>query len=834
MTSANLTRTETSARAEAITVATYEVGLDLSGSVHTDMIGFPTTTTIELTSNVAETWLDFIGLSVQSVTVNGREIEVAYDGARVAVTGLALDGPNTVVVTATGEYSRSGEGMHRFRDPVDEQVYLYTQYEPSDARRVFACFEQPDMKGRFTFIVTAPTGWEVVSNQIAAQREESDGVQTVEFAQTLPISTYITTVIAGPYRRVANSWSRGDLTVDLGVLCRESLAQYLDADEIFEITKQGLDFFSEHFDYPYPWGKYDQVFVPEYNLGAMENPGAVTFTEAYVFRGAATAAQHQGRANTILHEMAHMWFGDLVTMRWWDDLWLKESFADYMGALASVEATKFTNAWVAFAIQRKAWAYTQDQLQTTHPVVADIVDLEAAKLNFDGITYAKGASALKQLVAHVGQDAFFEGARRYFKAHEFGTATLEDLFTELSATSGRDLEDWATAWLHRSGVSTLTLGRLKKGGRYEIVQTDVRPHTLAIGLYDFDESGDLVLVESVPVEISYARTAIKLRETPLMLLNDGDLTYAKARLGGFSLRTVEQSLDRVVDPLARALIWSMLWNSVRDAELHADRYLAMARKFAPGEPDLALLTTVLANTSFAIEHYCPDAERQERRAEWLETAWTTLFAAEPGSGTQLAWARAMATAAGFDETRAAEIRAILLGEAPGPEGLALDPDLRWALWTALATTGHADQEALDAELARDDTGSGRSAHARALASRPTEEIRAKAWAAAMTNTNLSNDQLDAVIAGFRAGGRRDLIAMLDGDYYAEIRQVWDERSIEIARRIVIGLFPAGRSLESVNHWLEDFGTAPAALQRLMIEQRDHLARDLGVRRFNKR
>ncbi|WP_328713683.1 aminopeptidase N [Nocardia salmonicida] len=822
MNSANLTRSETAARSAAVTVRDYRVDLDLSEATDQTRAGFATTTTVVFDATVEQTWLDFIGLAVESVTVNGAEVAVEYDGARLTVGGLTET--NVVVVRGTGAYSRSGEGLHRFLDPVDGLTYLYTQYEPADARRVFACFEQPDMKAPFTFGVTAPADWQVVSNRPYAAIQNNGLIQNVVFSPTLPISTYITAVAAGPYHRVESLWTRGELTIPLGIYCRASLARYLDADTIFEVTKQGLDFFAEHFDYPYPWGKYDQVFVPEYNLGAMENPGLVTFTEAYVFRGAATAAQYEGRANTILHEMAHMWFGDLVTMVWWDDLWLKESFADYMGALASSEATEWTDAWVAFANRRKAWAYSQDQLPTTHPIVADITDLEAAKLNFDGITYAKGASVLKQLVAYVGREEFFSGVRRYFRTHAFGNTTLDDLLTELSADSGRDLAGWARAWLQTTGVSTLILD---EGA---IVQTDPRPHRLAVGLYDFDADGDLVIRDRVELDLVDERTPVALASAPLRLLNDGDLTYAKVRLDTASLATVEGSLNRVTDPLARGLIWSALWNATRDGELGAERYLSMARDFAPTEPNMALLTAVLANASFTIGHYLPEATRDQWRGEWLESCWATLHSSAPGSGAQLAWARATAAAATVDGRRATDIRAMLLDRAP--QGLALDPDLRWALWTALAATGAATVAELDAELEQDNTASGRTAHLRTLTARPEPEVKASAWDSALSDTSLTNDHLDAVIEGIRAGQRRDLTARYDDEYFAALRAVWDQRSIEIARRIVVGLFPAADSLDGVDRWLATNADAPGALRRLIIEQRDHLARDLRVRAVN--
>ncbi|MFE4500157.1 aminopeptidase N [Rhodococcus sp. NPDC056743] len=825
MSTANLNRSEVTLRSSAVSVTGYRVELDLRSAVDPAVSTFRTVTTVEMTSTVDSTWLDFIGSAVESVEVNGRRIAVAYDGARIALTGLA--DVNVVQVTALAEYSRSGEGLHRFVDDADGQTYLYTQYEPADARRVFACFEQPDMKAPFTFVVTAPQSWEVLSNQVPLQTDSNAaGSKTVTFASTLPISTYITAVAAGPYHRVSSVWSRGELTVELGVLCRASLAQYLDADDVFDVTGQGLDFYADAFDYPYPFGKYDQILVPEYNLGAMENPGLVTFTESYVFRGKATAEQYQRRANTILHEMAHMWFGDLVTMVWWDDLWLKESFADFMGSLVSVEATRFTDAWVAFAIKRKAWAYLQDQLPTTHPIVADIVDLEAAKLNFDGITYAKGASVLKQLVAFVGRDAFFEASRKYFRANAFGNTRLVDFLDALSATSGRDMRDWSRAWLETTGVSTLTL----EAG--ELVQTDPRPHRLAVGVYDYGDTGDLVRTARVEVDISAERTPIDVPAGSLILLNDDDLTYAKIRLDAASLATVESSLDRIVDPLARGLILSSLWNSVRDGELSVFRYLAVAEQFGPSETDLAILSSITADAHFAIQHYVPLELRASAATGWLATAWKAMFESEPESGRQLAWARACAAAAAIDDSRADALRAILLGESPGPIGLALDPDLRWSMWIALAATGFAEPADLDRELRNDETSAGRTAHARALASLPTAATKERVWSAATTDLTLSNDHLDAMIGGFKAGVDATLIEGYAANYFASLRTWWSGRSIEIARRLVNGLFPASDDVTAVDQWLDANADAPASLRRLVLEKRDNLARDLRVQAFN--
>jgi aminopeptidase N len=828
--SANLRRDQAMARAAAVTLETVEVRLDLRRARELDLDTFPTVSTLTFGATEPSTWIDFLGAAVDEVVVNGLIQEVRWDGARLQVDGLRDH--NVVTVRGRGRYSRSGEGLHRFRDPVDDEIYLYTQYEPADCRRVYACFEQPDLKARWRFEIEAPAGWEVLSNGVEVDRVAvPDGVR-VAFAETLPLSSYITAVAAGPYRRVAGIWVHDDRRIDLGVLCRASLAPHLDADEILDVTRRGLTFFSRAFDYPYPWGKYDQIFVPEYNLGAMENPGLVTFTEAYLFRGASTTAQHESRANTILHEMAHMWFGDLVTMRWWDDLWLKESFADFMGSHAATVAGGYPDAWVSFASRRKGWAYEQDQLPTTHPIVADIVDLEAAKLNFDGITYAKGASVLKQLVAFVGEDAFFRGAQRYFADHAFGNTTLIDLLTALESTSGRDLQAWSRAWLQTTGVSEI---RVEGSGARVIVQTDPRPHRLTVGLYAEDD-GALVRRAGVDLDITAAQTPLRapvLPQTLLVVPNDDDRTYAKVRLDAGSTDAVARGLRTIGDPLARSVIWAALWNAVRDAELPVARYLEIVRRHAPGETSTALLTDAIAHAGIAIGRYTRDADRALRASDWLATAWESLVSAEPGSDAQLAWARAVGPAAALcgdalGEDRATDLSAMLRGDAPPPKGLALDPDLRWSWLIALSATGHASIDDADAELASDRTATGRIAYRTVLAARPDRQVRADAWHEAWGDLTLSNDELDATIAGVRAGDRRDLVAAFDEAYFTRIRDVWSERSIEISRRLVRGLFPASPDLSAVDRWLATHTDAPAALRRIVIEQRDGLARALRV------
>ncbi|WP_394279928.1 aminopeptidase N [Microbacterium sp.] len=825
MSSANLTRAETADRSAHVTLHTVEVSLDLTGAPDDGQTTFDTSSVLVFDATTDATWVDFLGDAVQSVEVNGVEQPVDWDGARIRVSGLAAQ--NTVRIRARGRYSRSGEGLHRFRDPVDGAVYLYTQYEPADCRRVYAVFEQPDLKARWTFHITAPAEWTVLSGGAETGREAVTGGIRVSFAPTQPLSSYVTAVAAGPYHRVAGRWEGEDQTVELGVLCRASLAEHLDAEEILGITQRGLAFFTKAFAQPYPWGKYDQIFVPEYNLGAMENPGLVTFTESYLYRGKSTVAQREARANTILHEMAHMWFGDLVTMRWWDDLWLKESFADYMGSHAAAAVGGFPEAWVTFASRRKGWAYTQDQLPTTHPIVADIVDLEAAKLNFDGITYAKGASVLKQLVGFVGEEAFFRGAQAYFAAHAYGNTTLDDLLSALSFASGRDLSEWSAAWLETTGLPTVRVER----DPLLVVQDGDRPHRMRVGFYAFDGER-LVRRGDVEVDIAGERMAVTAPVIPdadLVVPNDDDRSYAKVRLDARSLDAVEQGLSTIDDPVARGVIWAALWNATRDGELAAERFIRIAVRHAAGETNAALMTDVHARALFALTHYVRADRRASAASAWLEACGEALLAAEPGSDAQLSWARAVGAAAEYSDARADDLRALLTGAATPPDGLPLDPDLRWSWWLALSATGHADAADLDAEYVRDATATGATARIAALAARPAADVRVAAWHAAWDDESLTNDHLSATIRGARAGGRDDLLGSVTDGYFDRILDVWSARSIEIAGRLVRGLFPDAETTDAADSWLAVHPDAPAALRRIVLEQRDHLARDLRVR-----
>ncbi|MEU5974316.1 aminopeptidase N [Streptomyces sp. NPDC047315] len=851
----NLSRDEARERAELLSVDGYEVALDVRSAIDApgaDAGGdgekgaprtFRSVTTIRFRAARpgAATFVDLIAPRVTAVSLNGTALDPAevFDGARIALADLAAE--NVLVVDAQCAYSRTGEGLHRFVDPEDGEVYLYTQYEPADARRVFANFEQPDLKAPFHFEVTAPEGWTAWSN--GAGERGADGVW--RFAKTQPISTYITAVVAGPYHYETDLYTRTFddgtvLEIPLGAMCRKGLARHFDADDVFLVTKQGLDFFHDRFDFPYPFGKYDQAFVPEYNIGAMENPGCVTFREEFIFRGKVTQAAYERRANVVLHEMAHMWFGDLVTMVWWDDLWLKESFADFMGSYAMVGATRFTNGWTTFANNRKAWAYRADQLPSTHPVTADIRDLEDAKLNFDGITYAKGASVLKQLVAYVGEDAFLEGSRRYFKRHAYGNTRLDDLLSALAETSGRDMAAWSRSWLQTSGVNSLAPQITYDSGdritELSVVQDGetLRPHRVAVGLYR-REGTELVRYASAEVDVDGARTAVPElagSERPaFVLVNDEDLTYCKIRFDEGSLSTLRAHLGDVTDPLARALCWSALWNLTRDALMPARDFVDLVLRFAGRESDIGVLQMLHAWARTALVHYAAPQWRAEGGRLLAEGALRELRQAEPGSEHQLAWARFFGSVA--DSAADLQLLKGLLDGTAKIDGLDVDQELRWSFLEPLAAHGVADEAALAAELARDDTASGTRHHVRCLAARPSAAVKDQAWAQVVESDELSNALVEATISGFVQSGQRELLAPYAPKYFEAIERVWRERTIQIGMDVVSGLFPSlqgDAARVAAEEWLGARGDAAPALRRLVLEAHDDLSRALSAQR----
>jgi len=865
----NLTRDEAMTRSALIGVTSYEVELDLMNGEAT----FGSVSVIRFGCGApgSSTFVNLTAPEVREITLNSEPVSLdAFDGDRITIGDLAAD--NVLRIVAECAYSRSGEGLHRFTDPADGRVYLYSDLETFDAHRVYACFDQPDMKASYELTVTAPADWLVVSNMAPEPASAAGDGLRWHFPPTPVMPTYITAIAAGPYHVVRDSHDG----IPLGVCCRQSLAEHLDAGEILEITRQGFDFFHSLFGIKYPFGKYDQLFVPEFKEGAMENAGCVTFVEAYIFRSRVTDFAREARAETILHEMAHMWFGDLVTMRWWDDLWLNESFATWAGTLAQAEATRFTSAWTTFAQLYKAWAYRQDQLPSTHPIAADIPDIHAVEVNFDGITYAKGASVLKQLVAYVGRDNFLDGVRKYFAGHAFSNATLADLLSALEETSGRDLASWSAEWLQTAGVNTLRPSySVDADGRFTEFAVEqeaaashpvLRSHRIAIGLYDRTAAG---LTRRVRIETDVAGPRTVITELAgqarpdLVLVNDDDLTYAKIRLDEHSLRTLVGSrepgtresgagsaasgsgdfsrdgsaagIGAFTDSLAAALCWSAAWDMCRDGEMAARDYVRLVMSGLSSVPDISVVQTLLRQAGQAVRRFADPSWRPAGLALMAGTLRDLLHTAPAGSDIQLAYLRAFAGAA----TSGPDL-ALLAGLLDGSvvlDGLSVDTDLRWALLGRLISRSNtaAEQDAedfgtpsIDAELARDATDAGERNAAACRAMIPSAQAKQQAWET-MTEGKQGLATFRATLGGFADPDQPELIESYRPKYFEVLGTVWRDWSSAMAQDFVSGAYTVGaispETVEATDAYI-DAEQPPAALRRLLTEGRDDVLRAL--------
>ncbi|MGH3436676.1 MAG: aminopeptidase N [Sciscionella sp.] len=854
MAAPNLTRDQARQRATALEVQSYAIRLDLTdGAGKPGERTFRSTSIIRFTSKQPDTasFVDIVADDVTSAVLNGTQLDVSGYVEDDGITLPRLAEDNELVVTANCRYMNTGEGLHRFVDPVDDGVYLYSQFETADAKRMFACFDQPDLKARFDITVVAPADWKVISNgRVHATERAEHGARTHVFETTELLSSYLIALIAGPYAEWRDEYSDADKTIPLGIYCRASLAEFMDADRLFTETKQGFGFYHRAFGVTYPFAKYDQLFVPEFNAGAMENAGAITFLEDYVFRSRVTRYLYERRCETVLHEMAHMWFGDLVTMRWWDDLWLNESFATFASVLAQSEATEYTDAWTSFASIEKSWAYRQDQLPSTHPVAADMVDLQAVEVNFDGITYAKGASVLKQLVAYVGLDNFLAGLKVYFGKHAFGNATLADLLAALEEASGRDLSGWGAQWLQTTGLNLLRpkfeVDTDHKFSTFAVLQGPARPgdgelrtHRLAVGVYNFNDAGKLVRTNRVELDVSGERTEVPdligTDAGKLVLVNDDDLTYCTLRLDNHSLATLIDHIGDIAESLPRTLCWSAAWEMTREAELKARDFVTLVLGGLPSETEVGVVQRLLLQAQTAVASYADPAWAAEQgwprfTARLLELA----RAAEPGSDHQLAFVNSLAGSV-LDSDTVATLRGWLDGSTPLP-GLTVDTDLRWRLLHALVAHGAAGGTEIDAELERDDTATGRRHAERARALRPNAEAKAQAWQRAVHDDELPNAINEAIISGFAHPAQRSLLAPYTASYFSDIASVWQRRSSERAQPTVVGLYPTWAidqgTVTATDEWL-NAEERPAALRRLVLENRAGIVRALAARQFDQ-
>ncbi|MGO2425637.1 MAG: aminopeptidase N [Corynebacterium flavescens] len=833
MTSTNLTREEAAARFRQIAVHHYDVHLDLTGSES----HFLSTTTVRFScQEPGSTFIDLRAQEIHEVTLNGQTLpqEGYEEESGIVLAGLEEDDYELKVV-ATIPFSRTGEGLHRFVDPADEQVYLYTQFETADAKRVFACFDQPDMKATYDLSFRTPQGWKVITNGPVTQQDN-----TWSTSIDYPLSTYLVALCAGPYHEITDTW-HGELTehpegqparaveVPLGLYCRESLAPHLDAQRLFRETKQGFDFYHRNFGVAYPFGKYDQIFVPEFNAGAMENAGCVTIRDEYVFSSPATHYRYERRADTILHELAHMWFGDLVTMKWWNDLWLNESFATWSAAISQAEETEYDTAWVTFANVEKAWAYQQDQLPTTHPISTDASDIETVEQNFDGITYAKGASVLKQLQAYVGRENFFAGVRRHFAAHAYSNATFEDLLGHLEEASGRDLSFWAQQWLKTTGMNTLSADFHVEDGTYSNFRIrqqgePARTHRIAVGLYRL-EDGKVRRFKRVELDIDGASTEVpELRGVPaadLILVNDDDLTYCLQELDEASLDFAVGNIDKFADPMARTLCWSAAWQMTRDGAMRARDFVQLVARGAAAESELAVLERILQQAATAQFHYADPrwAHQSTVLADALLEGTT-----DPDSERALIFAQALTRIKLTEGTREF-LRETLQNSS--------DQGLRWHAIAALAADGALEDPSatIEAELGHDNSATGYQSAIRARAAVNTAENKRAQWKE-IVESELGNRELTSKLEGLTYPGAEELLP--SAEYFDVAEKIWSSRSSEIGQTTVTGLFPSWdvshATLERADAFLGR--DLPGGLRRIVTEQRDRSARALRNRQVD--
>ncbi|OMG41785.1 aminopeptidase N [Actinomyces naeslundii] len=848
----NLTRLEAADRSATVHTRSYDVTLDLTRGETV----FGSSTTVRFTSAPgSSTFIDLIAPVVHSISLNGRTLDPAevYADSRITLTGLAAD--NELVIVADCAYMHTGEGLHRFTDPADGETYLYSQFEVPDSRRVFAVFEQPDLKAPFTFTVTTPSSWTVLSNSPTPEptpTEDSDGsggIHTFAFAPTEPMSSYVTAIVAGPYVGATDEYVASDgRTVPLGVYCRKSLVEHMDSAEILDLTKRGFAYYEDLFATPYAFTKYDQIFVPEFNAGAMENAGCVTHRDDYIFRSRPVEARVERRAVTILHELAHMWFGDMVTMTWWNDLWLNESFAEFTSTLATAEITRWDEAWTTFQTLEKGWAYNQDQLSSTHPVAAEINDLHDVEVNFDGITYAKGASVLAALVGYVGRENFFAGIQRYLSAHAYSNAELGDLLRELEAVSGRDLSSWTRLWLQEAGVTTLRLevvtdadGVITQAAVRQEIPADspasLRPHRVAIGSYSPTGRGADTHLErtnrielDVDGELTQVPELVGAKRADVLVLNDDDLTYAKVRLDDESLSHGLTNIETFAESLPRSIVLASAWDMVRDGELAASHFLNAALQALDVEEHSSVIQGLLGRITTCLSAFLPPAVRRDLAPGTADRLLELARAAQAGSDKQLQLVRAVAAHAVTGEQL--DVVAGFLEGTSALEGLDVDQDLRWDLLTGLVAAGRFGEERIHAEEARDRTTTGRERAAEARAAIPTPEAKEATWRALVDDASMPNETQVRVLRGLTSVERRpDLLVPFVSEYVEAIDSLWSSRTFHMAENLLTGLWSCATvgldgadPAAALKGWLESHAQAPAALRRIVRENLDDTRR----------
>lgn len=784
--------------------------------------------------------------TVTSLSINGNlvpedKLKDRFDGHHVVLQMKELqEAANQIKISYTHPYSATGNGLHRFKDPVDNRVYINSHFEPYYAHRMFPCFDQPDIKATYELTVEAPNDWTVISNTLETKVATVDGRKTWNFPPTTPLSTYIVALHAGPYAswksvaksvvksaptksdvdqptegkaKVDNKMKDDEDTIPLRLFSRQSLAKYIDYQEWFKVTQDGLEFFATQFGYAYPFSKYDQLLVPDFNSGAMENAGAVTFSEKFIFRSKVTSDKHRRRAEVILHEMAHMWFGDLVTMRWWNGLWLNESFATFMAAWAVNEATKYPGSWQSFFTSAKQWAYWEDQLVTTHPIEVHVPSTDQAEAGFDGITYGKGASSLKQLSFFLGEADFKEGLQRYFQKYAFRTTTITDFMKTMSEAAALDLNSWQHAWLQTSGINTIRVAwecaidpdtDANEISKFTLVQSseglepgeNLRPHRTKIAFYRYPKKqkrGPLVLDPSHQIGVTYTAAVTEVPEAvgepcpDFVFPNLEDYDHVKIDLDPKTLTAIHSHLGQIEHPLTRQMLWHVLWEMVVDGKMRAQDYASMVFAQAGNEKSTLILSQVLltlanpSSTRQTVIKFLDPSLRPTYQAKIEAFIQSHLTTAPAGSDLQLIWYSAFLEAA--DTASALKFAAALL-QKPSYRGLVIDQERRWEILQALARHGNAGvSELIQAELKKDPTDMGQRAAITAEASLPDAAIKTQ-WFQRLAQPSeqdlktYSYAKLRAAMSRFNTVGQEELIKKTASLYFQALPKLVDSSSAE--------------------------------------------------------
>ena len=846
-----LSESDAATRSKNISNVEYHLDLNLPGGASDTYSG-----TLEATFTIEtnpETFLDFTGFEITTLILNGRIIaDPSWNGHRLLIgarDGL-LTGVNTIRLEYINEYDHTGDGFHQFIDPEDNQEYVYSNFEPYSAHRLFPCFDQPNIKAQYKLSVECPSDWTLIGNSKTDSINDIGGGRTRhDFEQTKLFSTYLFALVGGPYQKFEsqyNSKKSNSEIIPLRFYARKSLAPHVDEAELFEVTCQGFEYFEDFFDFAYPFGKYDQIFVPEFNHGAMENVGAITHSERLVFRDPPTYNQRLTRAEVILHEMAHMWFGDLVTMNWWNDLWLNESFASYMSFLALTENTRFTDAWQSFNSRMKAWAYRQDQLITTHPVAGEVIDTDQTFLNFDGITYGKGAAVIKQLVKTIGMPAFKSGMQRYMAEHAFSNTTLDDWLESLGEGVDQDLRGWADSWLETAQHNSIQIHRTGSTNDQNMMLVSqsapdefptIRSHTLELLAGDLVDSVFTSTTHEIVVADQSNQINISNNAADFLFPNFGDHGYVQVILDPESLEFVKQHLEKITDPLLRMQIWQSLWEMVRNQELSSLDYIRIATEKVKIENDLELIQVIIEQLGAAVSRYVPE-EVKLSEARNLFTLAKSQLAVAQNSDERILWGRAMFGFAIADDD-ISESLDIINGKASIKE-FTPDQDMRWGVITSAIAAGFENAQSLVAEeLANDPTDRGERAALRANTSVPNKETKDQAWDKFTSGSGYGSlHQTAAAMSGFLWWKQVDLLTPYVERFFSEVTQVFETEENHFAQSYFGSLFPGYLVdydlLEKSNRLLEKTPPDNQLLRRMLLEANDNLSRAIKCREYARK